>query len=289
MAIKKSPEEIRLAIDDFVSGLPALQKQQFNQVYAMLKDLAIDVEGNIKNTIENLKVIGRIKNQLASIVDLPQYQDKVVELQNAFASVDKIQTTYYLNSFDGFSKPKSIAKLQSVAFDSTVDQLTQAEINENVVNSAAEIVESHITDGDSFLNMVDELKTSMLGNKEVDSKFISYAKQTINDMLSGFARNYHNIVTSDLGIEWFEYIGALMDTSRPICIALTHKHYIHKSELAGIAKGLVDGVQISREGMMPGTTGQNFINRCGGWNCDHQMIPIPAAVVPKNIRDKFEV
>lgn len=288
MSKRASIDEISDAIDSFVRGLPMLQKENFNKVYALLKDLSLDSDGNIKNTIANLKIIARVKTQLSLVVDNPSYQDKVSQLSDVISKVDSVQTAYFAKTFVDFTKPKAMDKLQEVTFDSTVDQLTSAGINENVVNHAASIVEDHITDGSSFSDMVEELKTSMLGDAEVDSKLISYAKQTINDTLSNYARNYHNIVTSDLELDWFEYLGSLVDSSRPVCIAAVHKKFFHRSELAAYARGIIDGVQHSRAGMYPGTTGETAINNAGGYQCSHQFIPIPASAVPSNLRRKFE-
>lgn len=289
MAYKRaSIDTIQNAINDFVDGIPALQKQNFNSVYALLKELSLDAEGNIKSTIENLKLIGKIKIRLSSVIDNPTYEAKVEDLKIVIDKINIVQTAYYSNAFADFTEPKSISKLNELAYDSTVDQLTEAGINENVINEAADIVETGITEGSSFYDMVDKLKTKMLGNSEIEPRLVGYAKQTINDTLSGFSRNYHDIVTKDLGLEWFQYIGALVDSSRPICKALVAKQYIHKSELPSIARGVVDGVKVSTAGMIADTTGENFINRCGGWNCSHMCIPVSTSSIPENIRTKFE-
>lgn len=285
---RKSIDEIQDSIDEFVTGLPEIQRQQFNKVYALLKDLSLDNEGRIKTTIRNLQIINQVKSQLSTLTDDPQYQNKIEELQGAIDKVDKFQTLYYTATFSNFTKPKTIDKLNKLTFNSTVDQLMEAGINENVVNMSVDIVEQHIRDNSSFTTLVDELKVQMLGDKEVEPKLISYAKQVINDTLSGFARNYHNIVTADLNLEWFEYLGALVETSRPFCIELVSKYYIHKSELNKIAHGNIDGKKVSLAGLFPGTNGENIINRCGGYNCNHQLIPVPSVVIPTELRRKFE-
>lgn len=279
---KSSVIAIADSIDEFTSGLPELEKTQFNKVYALLKDLYLDSEGNIKNTLENLKIIGRVKTQLQSLVDSPLYQDKVSALSEALDNVNTVQTSYFNKTFRDFTKPKTVDKLQELAFDSTVDQLAGAGIQENVISMSADVVEQHIRDGSSFTTLVDELKVKMIGNKDVDSKLLSYTKQTINDTLSGFSRNYHALVTDDLGLEWYTYIGALVDTSRPFCIAMVDKKYIHKSEFASVL------AENSKEGLMAGTNASNLVQHCGGWNCSHQLIPVPVSAVPTELRRKFE-
>lgn len=286
--IRDSVDEIQKAIASFTEGLPELDKKQYDKVYAILKDLSLDSEGHIKPTIANLKIINKVKNQLASVVNNPLYQAKILELNVALEKVNGLQTEYYKKTFKDFAKPKTVAKIQEITFDNTVDQLAGSGIDQEVVGVSADLVEQGIRSGASFTTMVDELKVKMVGNKKIPSRLISYSKQIINDTMSGFARNYHAIVTNDLELEWGMYIGSLVATSRPMCEALVAKKYIHKSELAGIARGYVDGVFIGTEGFMPNTTGENFPFRCAGFQCAHVLVPIPASVVPEEIRVKFE-
>jgi len=119
---------------------------------------------------------------------------------------------------------------------------------------------------------------------------VSYSKQVINDTLSSFARNYHNIVTNDLELEWYTYIGAEIDTTRPFCHAMHEKKYIHQSEFAGCISGRLLGLDTKKahQGMYPDTNSENLVTNCGGYNCGHQLVPVPTVTVPTAIRRKFE-
>lgn len=288
MSKRGSIDEIQKAISDFTDGLDELQKKQFDEVMGMLKDLSLDSSGNIKPTIANLKIIMKVRAKMESITHIPVFQDKIVDLKAAIERVSAIQTSYYSSTFKDFTKPGAVGQLESITFDNITEQLAGAGINQKVVGLSADIVEQHVRDGGSWATMVNELRTSMIGNKEVEPRLISYAKQVINDTLSDFSRSYHKIITSDLGLEWFEYLGALVDSSRPFCVALTAKLYVHESELASIAAGIINGVPVSRAGLMPGTNGENLVNRCGGYNCSHQLIPVPTVTVPESVRKKIE-
>jgi hypothetical protein len=288
MSKRASVQSIEASIGEFVDGLPEMEKHLFDRVYAILKELSVDSEGKIKPTISNLKLISSVEQELETIVDDPKYQDKVFGLKDAISEVKNVQTTYYKASFEEFDKEPGVVKqYEKQAFESTVDDLTEAGIKENVINDASEIVEQHIRDGMPFSDLVETLKERMISRGGEDSKLVSYAKQTINDTLSGFGRNYHKIVTSDLGLEWFEYVGTLVEASRPFCIGMVKKHYIHVSELGKAVAGGFSSPKGSKEGMMKGTTKDNVVDRCGGWNCNHQLVPVPASSVPSNIRRKI--
>lgn len=289
MSARSSVDEIQKAIDGFTYGIPSLDRKQYDKVYGLLKDLSLDSEGKIKPTLENLKIISKVRSQLASFINEPSYQSAILELNVALEKVKDVQTAYFKTTFKDFTSPKTVEKIREISFNTMVDDLAGAGIHAEVVNVSADIVENSIRSGASFSTMVDQLKEKMVGSATIPSKLMSYSKQIINDTMSGFARNYHAIVTNDLDLEWFMYIGSLVASSRPMCIVLVAKLWIHKSELAGISRGIVDGVKVSTEGFMPDTTGENFIYRCAGWNCEHQCVPVPSVVVPKELRDKFEV
>ncbi len=286
-SVRASVTEISGAVDEFTDGLPELQKKTFDAVYGDIKDLSVDTEGYIKPTIENIKTISRVKSKLNALTDNPFFQDKVRSIDAMLERVATIQNSYYKSTFKDFTVPKVVPKIQALAFDNAVDDLLGAGIQSTVLDFAGDIVENNIRDGSSFGTMVDHLRTSLLGSKKVDSRLISYSKQIVNDVLSGFSRNYNQIVTSDLGLEWYMYIGALVDSSRPVCIVASAKKWFHVSELPALASGIIDGVQISTAGMMPGTNGSNIISRCGGYNCSHQLMGVPEEVVPQEIRDAF--
>lgn len=286
--IKSSAEEIQASINTFVDGFSEIQKQQFDKVFALLKDLSLDSDGNIKPTLSNLKIIDKVKRQLETIVNSPVFQDKIESVQDQLTTVQNLQTRYYSATFKDFTEPKTMAKIKDLTYENVVDGLAGAGIQAEVISVSAGLVEQHIRNGSSFSTMVDELKVQMLGNPKTPSRLISYAKQILTDTMSSFARNYHVIVTNDLELEWGVYVGALVATSRPMCDYLVPKYYIHKSELAGIARGIVDGKFIGTQGFMPDTTAQNFQFRCCGFFCEHQLVPVPSSTVPQELRDKYE-
>jgi hypothetical protein len=110
----------------------------------------------------------------------------------------------------------------------------------------------------------------------------------VNDALQTSSRKYNSLAVDKLGLEWYMYVGSLKAESRDFCAALLRKKYIHESELPAISRGLIDGVQVDMSGVMEGTDGENIIDRCGGWNCSHHLMPISEEMVPTRIRRKFE-
>lgn len=110
-----------------------------------------------------------------------------------------------------------------------------------------------------------------------------------------FTAQNNKLLTDDLDTEWFMYTGSNIETTREFCQHLTEKKYIHRSEIPTILTGKIDDHQCEiydktglPYGMIEGTTPENFQVNCGGWNCRHQLVPVADAVVPAELRAKFD-
>lgn len=275
-------------IDSFADSIEPIQKKLYNRVTSLLHNLSLDSDGFIKRTQANMNIINDVKTELSNVVKYPVYQKNVSGIKSALEDVTDLQTNYFGKISNDVKQPPVMGSIIDNSFDTVVSSLTEAGINENIVNAATDIVSNGITEGTSFSDMNDALKTFMVGNDKVDGKLLSYSKQIISDTMHTTSRNYNAIMTQKLGLKWYRYVGALVADSRPWCVAMEHKEFIHESELSKCCNGNVAGQQVSRQGLMPDTNKDNVVSRCGGWNCSHHLLPIPSESVPANIRRKFE-
>jgi len=279
--------EIQVSIDIFSESVDPIQKDLYNKLSATLKELALDSEGNIKRTAANLKIIKKVEKQLSSVISDRKYQANIAKLQQYLSDSTELQEKYF-NQADDADKPPVISEMEAQAFDASVASLTGAGLKENLVNAATKIVSQGITEGTSFADMNDEMRRFMLGDKEVEGKLLGYSKQIVSNTLHSVSRNYNSLMTENLGLEWFQYVGALVKDSRPWCKALVRKRWIHQSELGAICRGIIDGEKVSLAGLMPDTDKENVCSRCGGYGCTHHMVPVTAEAVPLEVRRKFE-
>lgn len=275
-------------IDEFSDSIEPIQRKLYNRVSALLQQITLDADGFIKRTQSNMDVINDIKSELKSVVNYPAYQKNVAGIKGALEDVTDLQTNYFGKISDNVTQPPVMDSIIDNSFSTVVNSLTEAGINDNLVNAATDIVSVGIQEGSSFSDMNEELKTFMLGNDKVDGKLVSYSKQIVNDTLHTASRNYNSIMTDKLGLKWYRYVGALVADSRPWCIAMEEKEWIHESELGKCCAGNINGKQVSRAGLLPDTNKDNVVSRCGGYNCGHHLVPVSEESVPLNIRKKFD-
>jgi len=292
-------DEIQGMVDSFTDKIFPIQNEIYNKVQKTLLKLTLDSNGNIKRNISNINRINEIKGILQTIVRNPNYQKNVSSIKSSYKDITKIQKDYFKNNFNELKEPEILNSIMEQSFENTISSLTDSGLNVNVVNEATKIVSNGIISGSSIVEMNDLMQLFLKGNTEIDGKLVSYSKQIVNDTLHSVARNYNSIMVDELGLQWYQYVGALVKGkknktnnkrhggSRPWCIALVDKQWIHESELSKICKGNIDGNKVSLQGLMPDTNKSNIVSRCGGYNCTHQLTPVPEEFVPKNIRKEF--
>ena len=173
-------------------------------------------------------------------------------------------------------------------------------VNINVISKVQEILQTNITSGGSYAQMQTEMKAFIQGDAENLGAFNKYANTFVVDGVNTYARTYQTLLTEDLGIEWYMYVGSLLETSRSWCKEMVKKKYIHKSELSTVLHDNIDGVEICSadipcnsktklpSGMKKDTTPQNLLVNAGGWNCGHKFIGVDSAIVPQHIKDKIK-
>lgn len=276
--------EVNGKIEQFIDGLPTLAKDSYREIQGLLNQLKLDAAGNIKISVENLRLINKIKVRLQDKILSETYINKLDDLKTSFDDITSLQSDYFANVFSDFAAPDVIAEMQKVSLNSTLSSLSESTINSNIIDGAVSILEEDIVSGASFMDMNEKLKNFIVGNPKVDSKLVSYSKQILTDSMNQYTANYQKLVTDDLGLKWYQYVGPLVAASRPVCDALVKKQWVHESELGGISRGIVDGKNVGTEGMIPGTNSRNFQTNRGGYNCNHLLVPVAEEAVPKATR-----
>lgn len=284
---QKIVNEINDKIEQFMDGLPSLARSSYKDIQGLLNQLKLDASGNIRVSVENLRLINRIKIRLQDRIISDAYIGKLNDLSSSFNDVSKLQSQYFADVFSDFEAPEVINEMRRVSLNSTLESLSESTINNTVIQGAMDILEEDIISGASFMDMNEKLKDFMVGNKDVDPKLVSYSKQVLTDSLNQYTANYQKLVTDDLGLKWYQYVGPLVAASRPICDALVKKEWVHETELGGISRGIVNGKNVGTEGMIPGTNSRNFQSNRGGYNCNHLLVPVAEEAVPKAIRIKL--
>lgn len=285
-------------IDDslttFVENLPESEKYIYSKVLSLVKELKVDNYGNIRNTLENVKLIGKIKNQLDGIVISEPYLKNVSSFVSVFEQVAVLNNDYLARVFSDFKPKPVLNEIKKQAIAITADQLTEGGIGNQIKNDIVDVLQANISTGGSYANFTDQLRTAIIGKEGEDSPLLKYAKQVATDSINQYNAQYVKAVTNDLGLEWFQYLGSLLTTSRQFCKSMVEKRYFHISEVPELLHGHIDGknIPVSSKtglpyGLIDGTNETNFFIYRGGYQCGHQIFPVSSASVPSDLVAKF--
>lgn len=298
--VEKISKEIDKAIDGYAKTLNEFERAVFDAVFENLHNLKVK-NGRIVTSVGNLKKINAIKQTLRSLVDGKDYLKGLEVFLQYFDKVSIAQDAYLTHAFadkfrDSTTDQAKRAEFKRIAVDNTIQRLSGAGLYAELSSKLGDILLRAVTTGAKISDLTRELDVFLIGEDKVKEGYVSrYAKTYATTALTQFTGNNNKLITDQVETDWFMYVGSNIDTTRPICLLLTEKRYIHKSEIPDILKGKVDGVKCLcspttglPQGMIEGTTPENFQVNVGGWNCRHQLVPVSPLVVPKRIRARFE-
>lgn len=293
--MNKILKEISKALSKFDKSIPKLQSKLYKEMIIEIKRL--DLKGDkISVTVKNLSILTSIKNKLNRLILNPEYKAEIKEFAKAFNSVYNLQFEYW-KSLESTFKPKPLLKaIRNQAIQDTVQSLTTQGISGNVSDAIINILRTNITSGGSYNDLAEQLRQSLTNTPESKGILDRYVKTVASDSISQFSRQYTQIVSNDLGYQFYRYMNSDIDTTRCWCDAMTDLDYFHVSELPNLIKGKglkCDGENVKiyertglPYGMIAGTNADNVFIRAGGWNCRHSIQPVSLLQVPKPVQER---
>lgn len=267
------------ATTNFSDGLEASQQKAFNRLMKLVKDLDLDSKGRIKRTVKNLKTLRGVNKSIEDTILTPSYKSKVQDYLGSFDSIGTEQSTYFKLIEKGFSAQDAfLQEIKAQSIETASSNLLETGISQNFTTPIKNILQRNITTGGNFASMVDEMRTYIIGDKEIDGGLLRYAKGITKDSLHVYSGQYNQSVTEDLGLVFYKYSGGLKDSSRDFCESRAGK-YFHKEEIKTWASKTWDG-------KMKGTTENTIFQNVGGYGCTHLLIPVSESIVPKDVIER---
>lgn len=284
---------IEKATDKFNSKVPAIQQKMLDSIRFELRSLDVK-NGRISATVKNVRKIADIKSKLQSLILSKDYLKNVKDFIANFDKITTLQNQYFETQIGKFSIPEIVKEIRKQAIESLIDKLTESGIQTNVTNGIEDILRKNITTGGSYSELDAILENNIIDNSTGEGKLQSYTKQITTDSINQYSAQYTQILSSDLGFEWFRFSGSNIQTTRPWCLACTKKLYIHISEFPALIRGdfpefeefdgkLYKGLPA---GMYPDTNVSNLTIYRGGYNCGHQLRPVTETLVPMNYKKR---
>lgn len=282
-----SPQSLAKAIDDLIQETDAayliaitrVQDRLYNQVVAVLKDLELDDEGYIKQSSSNRKIISRASDKVNEIFNSALYTSAVSNYISIIPKVDKLNVRYFSDISDGFKANRLFLKNLQAETIATVEQyILRDGLQSQVIGPLSQILNQNVNSGGQFSGFLTQIRDYIKGNDQVEGRAMRYTRTYLRDTVFTYSRTFQQSITNDLGLEYYLYSGGLMDTSRPFCTERNGQYFSHKE--------VESWASLDWAGKKSGTTTSSIFLFAGGWNCNHQLIPVSKLIVPKEVIDR---
>lgn len=279
MKPKKLAEEIEKkalnSFDKLNKIIISVQNDAYGDVVVVLKKLSLTKDGYIIQNAENRNIIRDANRSFAKALQSPEYLEGLNRFTVTFSVIDDLNSGYF-SSFEGFSPNRQFMKaMQKQAIQDIERTLLNEGLESQIKQPLLKILNQNVNTGGSFTGMVEQVRDYIKGTDEVEGKLLRYVKQITKDVLFDYSRTYQNAVASDLGLEFYLYVGGVMDKTRPFCEERAGKFYHHKEvEL---------WANQDWKGKRADTTKSSIFIYAGGYNCLHQILPVSEVVVPAEV------
>ena len=248
-----------------------------NFIWKKLGELTLKADGTIEMSVANLKRAAKITEELKSILYQSDYIQAVTDFASSFDIQKKVTDKYFNKAFPEFKTIDTEfadAVFQS-AKQNAVESLATSTVTTNFLEPLKKEINSIVSNGMDYKDAVKTIREYAIGKGERKGKLMQYSSQIAYDSIATSDRAYTSAIAESLDVEWFYYAGGLLPTSREFCIQRDAQYY-HYKEVESWAK-------LNWQGKMENTTSQNIYEKCGGYNCNHTLIPISIDQVPKDV------
>ena len=269
--------------DQWAEKIMQFQPKMLNRLNKLASKLTTNSEGFIEMSASNLNLISEIMEDLKGFMTSGEYKTIVQELDAQFVAQEANTIAYFQSTF---------GQAPVTSFASTLYNTQRLRMLETVIGDGLspllytpvrDALLDGIASGSSYPDLLDNLSRISVGNERLEGNLLRYSRQLVSDTLATTDRQFTQIIGNELELEWFRYLGGRMKTTRCFCNE-RNGGYFHRSEIELWGQGIEIGkcrTDNGWQGMFRGTNAETIFSWVGGYNCQHTLLPISEAAVPK--------
>jgi hypothetical protein len=278
--LENVPEELATAAE-------RAQRDAWRKLGPLLAEMDVDADGNIAHTEDNIRRIGLITEELNKVLAGGEYRDAV---QSFLGSIDEgIQLTDDIaKKIDSTFEPNNVQRqLLAISKQNAINAFFGSGLRERVTQPFLEQLTANVAARAPLREAVKALQGVIEGTDTTDGRLLANVRTTANTAQAIADRSYAAAVNEELGIEYFQYLGGEIATTRPFCEHREGEIY-HRKEIeawgAGEnSAGINDIRNGTWDGRIEGTDSKSIFTFVGGWNCRHFLVPVIKQRVPPSV------
>lgn len=269
---------MHITIDDSIDGVTQYATSAQDKIYKAILASINDFETRDGRYISNqsyaqrLAILTRkIENILGDI-----YTPSVKEYLGVFSTIE--DTTISLQkSYNELEVSLSLVTPIRKSIYSQAEYFLTDALADAYIQPAKHLLMQHVTQGITISDSLKifekwnkgELSTpDQLASNRPTPNLQKYATQLSRDSIYGYQGAINDSVAEKFNLNFFLYIGGIIRDSRPAC-----RHLVGLNRKISIDE--IPQILLKYpEGVMPGTTKDNFWSRRCGYGCRHEAFPV---------------
>jgi hypothetical protein len=264
------------------------QAEAWRKIRPILAEMDVDAAGNIEQTENNVRRIGLINEELKKVLAGSEYKEAV---KSFLDSIDKgVQLTDEIaRTFEESFEPNQVQKqLLQISKQNAINAFYGSGLDARFTQPFLEQLTANVAARAPLREAVNALEGLVVGTEANDGRILANIKTTATTAQAVADRSYSAAVNEELDIQWYEYLGGEIDTTRPFCRNREDGIY-HKKEIEAWGDGKNSaGINDIRDGTwagrIDGTDSRSIFTFVGGWNCRHYLVPVPDNKVPDTVK-----
>jgi len=273
---------------DMATSAEKAQLQAWRTVEPLLREMDVDSNGNITQTDANINRIGIIAEELNKVLAGGEYKEAVSKFLSQIGEGVKLSTEIAQTFEAGFEPTEAQRRLVQISQQNAINSFFGSGLRERVTQPFLEQLTANIAARAPLREAVKALSATIIGNDKLDGNLLGHIKTTASTAQAIADRSYSAAVNEEIGINWFEYLGGEIPTTREFC-AHREGEIFHRKEIEAWGNGKnsagIDDIKGGTwAGRIDGTDQKTIFTNVGGWNCRHDLVPIPATKVPETVK-----
>jgi hypothetical protein len=286
--VKQKIKLLETVPESIATAAEKAQRDAWRKLGPLLAEMDVDANGNISQTEDNVRRIGLITDELNKVLAGGEYKAAV---QSFLASIDEgVQLTDDIaKKIDNNFKPDNVQKqLLAISKQNAINAFFGSGLRENVTQPFLEQLTANVAARAPLREAVKALQGVIEGTDTTDGRLLANVRTTANTAQAIADRSYAAAVNDELGIEYFQYLGGEIPTTRPFCQhregAIFHRKEIEAWGDGKNSGGINDIRGGTWDGRIDGTDSRSIFTFVGGWNCRHYLVPVVKQKVPATVQ-----
>jgi hypothetical protein len=264
------------------------QAEAWKKIRPLLDEMDVSASGNIEQTEGNIARIGQIADELKKVLAGGDYRAAVKDFLDSIDAGVQLSTEI-AQKFEASFEPTAVQKqLIQISKQNAINAFFGAGLDQRFTQPFLEQLTTNIAARAPLREAVNALEGLVTGTETNDGRLLANIKTTAITAQAVADRSYSAAINDELGLEWFEYLGGEIPTTRPFCEHREGKIY-HRQEIEAWGDGENSGgINDIRNGTwagrIDGTDSKSIFTLVGGWNCRHYLVPVPDNKVPESVK-----